>query len=633
MAKSKKIRRKNKNVRAPKASGIEWKYLLPVLAVTFAVFIPALGADFVNWDDPENLLENPYTAAFTWDNIVSIFHPERGRILGNYNPLPIFSFAMERALFGMNPTVFHLDNILLHLLNTALVFVLGRKLGLKVWGATLLAALFGIHPMRTESVAWVTERKDVLFAAFYFGAILTWLKYRATQAGKWLGYTILLFVLALFSKIQAVALPLSLLAIDYWQKRPLDQRLLFEKWYFFLGSLAFGLFGVFALGEAGSLDQSVDYGFGDRLLVGAYSYCVYLMKWLVPYELAPLYPYPSEITWQFYLAPLGVLATAAVFVFAWRRHWRAVVFGLAFFTFNVVFLLQVLSAGQGFLADRFTYVAYFGLFFILGFYGEELLKTNYRKVVFGVAGGYLLLCAILTFQQTKVWKDPISLWQHEIRHYDNIHTPYHNIAHYYRDVGNFEQALNWYNQSIETDPSRATSYNSRGKLYFDHNRPAEALTDYNRGIELDGSIAELWANRGAAYGMQGNLSAALNDLSRAIELDPEFINAYRNRSVVYIERQQYDLALADIQRVVAARPNDAAALTDVGYLLNQLGRSQEALAPLDRAIRLNPQLGNAYVQRSSAYYRTGNKAAALQDARQAQQLGMQVSREYLEQLQ
>ena len=204
-----------------------------ILGVTVLVFLSSLDNDFVNWDDEVNLLDNPYMAAFDWENIKGIFS---NTVIGGYNPLSIFTFAIENALFGMeNAFIYHLNNLILHLICVFFVYRIGLQLGLKSWGSILFAGLFAIHPMRVESIAWVTERKDVLYGAFYFAAFYYYLKYiiGKKKTVKFLYLTFVLFFFSLFAKIQAVALPLSMIAADYYFNRPLKIKLLLEKWAFF----------------------------------------------------------------------------------------------------------------------------------------------------------------------------------------------------------------------------------------------------------------------------------------------------------------------------------------------------------------------------------------------------------------
>src|SRR6185503_4750614 len=229
------------------SSRFPWQ-LLMVLAVTAGAFIPALSAGFVSWDDPAYLLENKQLTTFTWQSIVNIF---ASGISGNYNPLPIFTFLIEKQFVGFDPFIYHLDNLLLHLLCTALFYKILRMLKVSPMGAMLGALLFGIHPMRVESVAWVTERKDVLYGAFYLGAIIAYLNYitMGSTKNKWYVLTLVLGILSLFSKVQAVALPLSMVAIDFLQQRKwLSAKvLIIEKLPFWLLALAFGIINIITL--------------------------------------------------------------------------------------------------------------------------------------------------------------------------------------------------------------------------------------------------------------------------------------------------------------------------------------------------------------------------------------------------
>lgn len=598
--------------------------LVGILLITALLFAKSITYDFVNWDDDVNLLDNARIQAFTWENIKGIFTE---RIIGNYNPLPIFTFAIEHALFGMNATVFHLNNVLLHLVNVALVFFLGRQLGLKLWTTAALALLFGIHPLRVESVAWITERKDVLFAAFYFGALLLYT--RRIKAGK-SGFSpaiFCLFMLSLFSKIQAVSLPLSMLCIDYYLAPQLNNRaftvkLWLGKWWLFALSLVFGLGGLYFLEEAGSLEDASDYSVFERLLVGPYSYLVYLIKSIIPYQLSPLYPYPRIIPVAFYGAPVVVAAVVGVVIYAWRQNWRSFVFGTVFFTVNIIFLLQMLNAGQGFLADRFTYVAYFGLFFMLAFYMQLAIEKypQRRTVLIGGFAVWMLALSVLTFRQISVWKNGATLWTHVDGHFPNITTAVYNLGHYFRDSGQSEQALEYYTEALARNTKKAIIWNSRGKLFFDLGNDQNALNDYNRAIELDQSVAEFYANRGAVNGRLNNLDDARSDLSRALELDPTHTNSYLNRSILYSMKQDFPNALNDVNAYLRLVPDDADLWSEKGYLHAQIGARNEALAALKQAQLLAPNNGNVFVISARTQRILGNTAQMKQDLLKAQQL-------------
>ena len=235
--------------------------LLAVLAITFAAFSPALNNELVNWDDDVNILKNTVLMRdFSFQQIIDIF---KQTVIGAYNPLTIFTFALEKALFGMEKLsyIVHLDNILLHLGCVFFVYRIGQEMGLSRWATLLLALLFGIHPMRVESVAWATERKDVLFGIFFLASCWRYVKYLKSNdytglKNKYLQQSLILFAIGLFAKIQMVTLPLSLLAFDYYYKRPLKFNLILEKWLFWVGSLAIGLVNVFSLIGFKSIGQT-----------------------------------------------------------------------------------------------------------------------------------------------------------------------------------------------------------------------------------------------------------------------------------------------------------------------------------------------------------------------------------------
>ncbi len=608
--------------------------LISVLLITFFTFFPALDNEFVNWDDDVNLTNNPNLEQFDAASLKGIF---TDHIIGNYNPLPILTFAIERHVFqAVDPFLYHLDNVLLHLLVVFFVFRIGMEMGLKLPAVILLALLFGIHPMRVESVAWVTERKDVLFGAFFMAGIFTYLQYLKTalKEKKWLYFTGLLFFIGLFAKIQMVTFPLALLVIDYFFERKISIQSILEKVPFFLLSLVFGLLGIYFLAQNDSImDTSiVPYGLPERLFIASYSFVVYLIKAVFPWEMSPLYPYPSSLSWPFYVAPAGVLGLGLLTFLAHRRGARSVVFGMGFFFFNIVFLLQIVGAGQGFLADRFTYIAYFGLFFMAAYYLQELLsrKENLKIPVFGVTALLLFGYASSTYRQCDIWQDSYALWTHTLKYYDRTALPYRNRGHYIREQGNPEAALKDYDIAVSLTPNDADLRNSRGKTYFDLGRYNEAIGEYEAAIENNAWKAEYYANKGAAYGAQGDFQRALKELNMAIKLDVKFSSAYLNRALVFYRARNFASALEDLNTYLTQEPNNAAIYYERALCHRQLGDENAALADLTTAIGLDPTKGVFYLERSKVNNKLGNKMMAGEDANTAQRLGAPVPPEMLQ---
>ena len=603
--------------------------LFIILVLTTITLFPSLQNDFVNWDDDKNFYENPLVVnSFNFTsllkNIPAIFSTP---VIGNYNPLSNFTFAVENVIFGLeNPFYWHLDNLLLHLFCVALIFRISLALGLNIWASALCALLFGIHPMRVESVAWVTERKDVLFGSFYLLALYYYIKgVKNQKPNQYIKRIIILFILSGLAKIQAVSLPLSMLAIDYYFKREISTKRIIEKWFYFVISIGIGILGILFLQQQGSLEATTDFGYFDRLFIGSYSYIMYNIKLLVPYELVPMYPYPPSLSLIFYLSMIPALAMVAFFFYSYKKEWRILVFGIFFFTVNIVFLLQIVGAGQGFVADRFTYIAYFGLFFILAFYFQKLFDNKkYRFAVSSIVAIVLLAFSYISFNQTKIWKNSGTLWTHVIQYYPNTTLPWGNRANFNRDSGNIKQALVDYNKAISLGATKSGPYNSRAKLFFRSNNRDSillALQDYNTAISLEPDKGEYYMNRGATYARLQDFNKALADLVQAGNLEPDNQTVYLNRSIVYHQMRQYQNEINDINVYLSynARNGNMWANRANAYML--LRQWDKGLQDINQAIQLNPNAGVYYFYRAQYYYNTNQAATAQQDLNKARQLG------------
>lgn len=628
-------------------------FALVAMAITALCYIPSLSNKLVNWDDDPNITENPNLARIREDGLMKavphIFDIDKGSVIGNYNPLPILTFAIEKAVAGdFNTTLIHFTNLLLHLLTVFFAMKLLARMGIGNWGSFAGGLLFGIHPMRVESVAWATERKDVLFAVFFFAALVyyvRWLKRGERGENRTGTYIVMIFLalLSCFSKVQAVTLPLSMLALDYWFRRPMTFKLIWEKIPFWAISLAFGLINLHTLRQQGSTeDDLTNFTLIDRLCIGMYSFCVYLYKLVLPYPMSPLYPYPKPLPAEVYIAPLFFVAFWAGIWWLWRKDRRIWVFGAVFMFFNVMFLLQVLGAGQGFKADRFTYVPYFGFFAVAAWYFEYYYKKEQsRGLAQAVAVIAFLVFAVMTVKQIGIWKNGETLWTHVIRFEGKTNSlPYWNRGQYFRSNGEFNKALQDYSQAVAIDPQNPELYNSRGKTYFDMAMSGKyesqskelvqkALKDYTEALKIPSvkpkSKAEILINRGAAFGSQQNYQQSIQDITDGLKIDPANENGYFNRSIAYYTVGQLDNALSDYDQYLKYQPNNANVWYESGMILRAKGKNPEAIDRLSRAVRLDPGMGIAYVERARAYVQAGDKASARQDYQRAQQLGIRLT--------
>jgi len=472
--------------------------------------------------------------------------------------------------------------------------------------------------MRVESVVWITERKDVLFGAFFLLSLIFYIDYLQKKKSVYFILSLGVFVLSLLSKIQAVALAPTLLLIDYWFSRKIDKKLILEKVPFFLLALAIGIAGVWFLRQQGSLDTGTSFPLVQRLFIGSYSFVVYLIKSVVPWEMSALYPYPQKISAVFYLSIIPALAVIAVPAYKFKSN-KTLTFGILFFLFNIAFLLQVVGAGQGFLADRFTYIPFIGLFFIFAKAVELAVEKlpRRRSFIYSVLVVYLVLLTGVTFNRMKVWQNSETLWTDVIKKYPNTALPYNNLGHYLRRQNQPEKALENYNKAIQLEPGKAQPYNNRGKIYFDRGEMDKALADYNKCIELEPNHVNALANRGAAFGMQQDWESALKDLNKALEIEPLHSNALSNRAFVWFQIQEYEKSIEDFTSYLAVKPNDADVVNTIGLCYFRLGNNDKALEEFNRSIQLDSSKGAFFLNRSLVFNAKGDKTNALKDAERA----------------
>jgi len=369
-----------------------------ILLLIFITYLPCLRASFVNWDDEVHLSASH---SQMWTSTVN----------NTYIPLTTSTWAIEHYFFGYNPFVFHLDNILLHLFVTALVIVFSQRMGLTPLAAALAGLLFGIHPMHVESVAWVTERKDVLYGTFYMSALLMYLNYIDTNRRKYFWFTMALGVLSICAKPMAVSLPLSLLVLDWFRQHKMSIRLIFDKLLCasFLVPIAFVTYFLNS--------HIVEPAMGQGFFIWAWCFVFYLYKFFYPWPLILFYGLPASGT-IFYLATVALIGLLTV-GFVFRRN-RLLIFALAFYFVNIFFLLRF----QPFLSlvsDRMMYLPSVGICIFLAVAVEKILiwarpkgwEASFSKVVLGLG---IAVMAAMTWRQCEVWESSETLWRHQLKY-------------------------------------------------------------------------------------------------------------------------------------------------------------------------------------------------------------------------
>jgi len=602
--------------------------IVALIMIAFIIFMPCLFNGFVYWDDPEYIFQNPNLLQFgkdwNWHIVKHIFTSEVG---ANYNPLPIFSYVLERYFFAQDtvasPFIYHFDNLLLHIACTIAVFVLFLKMGLNKEASFLGALLFAIHPMRVESVAWLTERKDVLYGFFYIVALITYVNYiQTTEAAKWYTYTLLLSLLAYFSKIQTVSLPLSMIAFDVYFKRKWHEPkiLLLEKLPWWILSLLFGLINIYYLRSKNVINVEValkSYGFFQKLAIGANAYVTYIVKFIYPYKLTAYYAFPIHVPYYYYVA-LVILGGIFIAVWKYRRN-TIFLFGFLFFTGNIMFLLQIVSAGRAYMADRFTYIAYIGLFFIVA----KLFSYTFshyrftRKILIAVFITYISILSVITFKQCKVWQNTLTLWENYIDLNKDDYFGYNQIGSHYVDMAS------------ETNPILNMGIGTRENVQLAVKYLNIAIAkDSINGRSVKEVTADLYETLGAAYLLVNDARDAELQFSEAIRFSPNVLT-YSKRVLLYYQEKKYDLAIKDFDSIIKIAPFDFISYYRRALSKGFLGRYGEALPDIDSAIKLRDDEPKYYIVRAQINQKLNNLEESKKDAIKAKQMGAAVPAELL----
>ena len=628
-------------------------WLAGIIILTFIAFSPSLKNGFTNWDDNVYLGENALIKSISGDNIKKMFDTKNS-VSNNYHPITILSLAIDYKLSGYNAKTFHITNLLFHLLNTALVFWFIFLLsGNKIIVATIVALFFGIHPMHVESVAWISERKDVLYTFFFMAALICYYKYIQVMGKmKVLQYSFifLLFLLSILSKAMAVVLPMVLLLVDYYSGRKFDKYVILEKLPFFVLSIVFGILASHI--QSGAIAKFEIFTWIQRIAFASYGMINYIYDLFLPVNLSCFYPYPTLVEGHlpilFYFAPIIVLGLF-VLVFLSTKKNKILAFGFLFFCITIALVLQFISVGQVIMADRYSYIPYIGLLFPIAmsydWLQQQTGKRNdlYKKLFMII----IIVCASLslsfTYERCKVWKNSDALWTDAIQKYPGSE-PFRNRGSYLVNKAaydldkkksgenEYDRALEDFNRSIRMSSINPKVFINRANIYGLKNKFDLALRDYSKAIELNNSDAETFFNRGITYSRMKQYDKAAADYTAALSLQPALIAAKENRAYVYNDNGNYEKAITDLNELIQLNAENSNYYFYRGFAYFRIGNSAAALADNTTAIQLNPGYSAAYFNRSVINKASGKFKDALNDALKAQSLGYTVDANYLNEL-
>jgi protein O-mannosyl-transferase len=530
-----------------------------LFAVTLVVYARVLSYPFVSFDDDQGLLGNPFVRdGFTWSGIAWAF---RFGVTANWFPVTWLSHILDAQLFGLDAGWHHFTNVLIHACNSVLLVALLKRMTARVWESAFVAFVFALHPLHVESVAWISERKDVLFAFFWF--LTTWLYLDFLERRTTARYLrmVLAFCLGLMSKQMIVTLPFTLLLLDAWPlKRTGLRTLLLEKVPLLVLSIAGSLI-AFLVQNNGGATRSLAIPLAARVANALIAYVVYLADFVWPAGLAVFYPYPREAhPLEALLAALALLAISILTVRSFRRLPYLAV-GWFWYLGTLVPVIGLIQVGSQSRADRYTYVPLIGISIMVAWAAADAIgKWPRAKPI--VAALAIVACAAwlaVAWIQIHYWQDSITLYRHAIAVTDANYRAHENLGVDLAKQGNYPEAVRELSTSIEENPEQANARNSLGSVLNASGRTGEAIEQFSQAIRLQPGLAQAHSNLGNAFVTAGRIDDAVREFDTALRLNPGVANAYFGLGRVRVQQNRPAEAIPYFSEALRINPNFAQA--------------------------------------------------------------------------
>lgn len=578
--------------RPPLLNTFDWPALLP-LVVSFLAYLAAFSNDFVEWDDNRYVYDNPDLGkwdAAGWKYLLGKY------VMGNWHPLTMISLSLDKTLFGLNPGMFHAINVALHAINALLVYLLGKRLFSHTGIALTAGLLFAVHPLHVESVAWVSERKDVLYTCGTLLALLhwhTWIKNGNSRS--WI-LSLLFFALACLSKAQAVIMPVLALLITVWEKpedwKQIKRNVLLAP--FFLISLIIGIVAIDAQADGGNVRVFREYSWLDQILIGLYGFFLYLAKTVWPFGQSAYYPYPEKVNdtlpWIYFLAP-PLLGGMVYLVWRLARTHKAVWMGSLFFFIAILPVLQFLPVGETMISERYYYLPSAGLFFLIAWMLWRLPVSH--TIRYGIIGLLIGFLGLLCYNRTRIWNNTYSLFLDVMHQHENVPVAYNNIANQFTKDKKYELAIPLYLKALSIRPEYAIGWHNLGNNYTHLNRYPYALQSFERYMEIRPNDEVVYKKIGTVYSKMGSESAAAGRideaatfLEKAIEHDPDLVECYVNLGNIAAMRQDYTAAENRYNSALLLNPENSGTWFNLGMMRLQSGNAAQGVEAVRKAAGL-----------------------------------------------
>jgi tetratricopeptide (TPR) repeat protein len=587
---------------------------LLLIVATLGVFWQVRSHDFLNYDDDVYVSENSQVQeGFTRKSVIWAF---TSGYASNWHPLTWLSHMLDCQLFGLNPGGHHLTNLMLHLANTLLLFLLLNRMTSAPYRSALVAALFALHPLHVESVAWVAERKDVLSTLFWMLTMWTYLLYvEHPRLGRYL-LTLVVFTLGLMAKPMLVTLPCVLLLLDYWPldrlalRQPEDSinsgaqkglssspqrsfllRLFWEKVPFFVLAAVSSAVTFLVQQSSGAVKSVESFPLSIRIANGLVSYVSYIYKMIWPQHLAVFYPHQGSSLpmWLAGAAGLLLLGISVAVMRAGRRHPYLAV-GWLWYLGTLVPVIGLVQVGLQEMADRYTYVPLIGLFIMIAWGIPELTRGwRYGRVVLRMAAGSLLaVLMVCTWMQLRHWRNNETLFKHALNTTANNFLAHDSLGNTLAQQGKIGEAIDHYSAALRIKPDYMNSHTNLGIALLQRGDVEQAITHFSAVLRYQSDSPEAHNNLGLAVARQGYVDRAIDHYFTAIRLKPDYPQAHNNLGNALASQGKFDQAISHYSEALRIKPEDAEAHSNLANVLASQGRFKEAIDHYSQALQIKP---------------------------------------------
>jgi len=565
-----------------------------LILATGAVYWQVGGHEFIDFDDDRYVFRNTRVLdGLSWQDVRWALTAME---VSNWHPLTWLSHLVDGELYGSSARGHHLTNLAFHVANSVLLFLALLRMTSALWRSALVAALFALHPLHVESVAWVSERKDVLSTFFWWLALWLYAGYaRSPNSGRYLA-VLLAFALGLMAKSMLVTLPFTLLLLDYWPLRRLAierrslGRLCLEKLPFFVLAAVVSALTVAAQGSGDAIISMQKFPLDVRLGNALVAYASYLLKTVWPFPLAAYYPHPAEIPLGPVLGSALLLVVLSIGVVRLGRGHPYLLLGWGWYLGTLVPVIGLVQVGAQAMADRYTYVPLVGVFIILAWGGHELSARwpKRERARAALAAGALCALTACTWFQTARWRDTVTLFKHTLEVTQRNPMAHGILGTALGRRGEVDESIVHYRAALRLRPGLAEAHNNLGIALFRKGELDEAVEHYREALSLKPDHATAHTNLGAALYTQGRLEEAVAHYREALRVKPDSPETHNNLATALDAQGHVAEAIQHYEEALRLRPSDAKAHKNLGITLYQQGRFDEASAHFEAVLRIDP---------------------------------------------